>query len=115
MGVAPVRIEAQLLGLLGGRLAKLGASVPGVDAEQGREAVEQALALLIPHVAALAAHQDRDLVMLVVGAHPREMHPEMTPCQLLKPAGSPLAGLQPVQGPARHRPPRTSVAYPLRT
>ena len=84
VGVAPQRVEVELLHLAGGRLAELGAAVPGVDAEEAGEAIEVAVAVLVVDVAALAADDDRDLVVGPVGAHPREVHPEMAPGQLLE-------------------------------
>src|SRR5262249_22883058 len=87
MGVAPVRVEAELLRLRRGRLAELRATVAGVHAEKGRQAVEIAVAVLVPHVASLAADEHRHLVV-VVGAHPREMHPQMAPGLVLPGAGA---------------------------
>ena len=66
MGVAPERVEVELLDLARGGLAELGAAVAGVDAEQAGEAVEVALAVLVVDVAALAADDDRDLVVRAV-------------------------------------------------
>ena len=82
--VAPQRVEVELLDLAGGGLAELGAAVAGVDAEEAGEAVEVAVAVLVVDVAALAADDDRDLVVVAVGAHSREVHPEMSPGLLLK-------------------------------
>ena len=81
--VAPVRVEAELAGLARRRLAQLGPAVAGVHAEESREAVEVALAVLVEHVTALAAHDDRHLVV-GVGAHPGEMHPEVALRQVLQ-------------------------------
>ena len=75
--VAPVRVEAELLRLRRRRLAELGAAVADVDAVQRREAVEVALAVLVVDVAALAADDHRHRVVLRVGAHAREVHPQM--------------------------------------
>ena len=86
--VAPVGVEAELLDLRGRGLADLGAAVAGVHAEERREAVEVALAVLVVDVGALAARDDRDLVAVVVRAHAREVHPEMAARLLLKIAGS---------------------------
>ncbi len=47
-----------------------------VDAEERREPVEIAVALLVPHVGTLAADDDRH-VGIVVGAVPREVHPQV--------------------------------------
>ena len=52
--VGPVREEAQLAGLVGARLGDVGAAVADVHAEQRREPVEVALAVLVVDVAALA-------------------------------------------------------------
>ena len=84
MGIAPVREEAELLGLRGGGLAELRAAVARVHAEQRRQPVEVALAVLVEDVATLAAHDDRDLVLLVVRTHAREMHPEVATGLLLQ-------------------------------
>ncbi len=84
MGVAPQRVEVELLDLARRRLAELGAAVAGVDAEEAGEAVEVALAVLVVDVAALAADDDRDLVVGAVGPHPGEVHPEMAFGQLLE-------------------------------
>ena len=84
VGVAPERVEVELFDLAGGRLAVLGAAVAGVDAEEAGEAVEVAVAVLVVDVAALGAGDDRDLVAGAVGAHAREVHPEMSLRQLLK-------------------------------
>ncbi len=86
VGVAPERVEVELLDLARGRFAELGAAVAGVDAEERREAVEVAVAVLVEDVTALAADDDRDLVLAVVGAHPGEVHPQMAFCQLLQAA-----------------------------
>jgi hypothetical protein len=48
--------------------------VADVDAEQRREAVEVAVALLVPDMAALTADDDRDVVV-GIGPQPREVHP----------------------------------------
>ena len=85
VGVAPQRVEVELLDLARRRLAELGAAVAGVDAEERGEAVEVAVAVLVVDVAALGAGDDRDLVAGAVGAHAREVHPEMTHGELLEP------------------------------
>src|SRR5439155_16830025 len=54
-----------------------------VHAEERRQAVEVALAVLVPDVGALAAHDDGQLVVLV-GAHAREVHPEVLAGELLQ-------------------------------
>ena len=76
VSVAPVDVETELARLLGSRLAQFGAPVAGIHAEQRRKAVEVALAVLVVDVAPFAAHDDRHLVV-GVGAHPREVHPQM--------------------------------------
>ncbi len=78
VGVAPVRIEAELLGLLGRGFAQLGATVADVHAVQRRQSVEIALAVRVVHVAALTAFDDRNLGALLIGAHAREVHPQVT-------------------------------------
>jgi hypothetical protein len=83
--VAPVGVERELLRLRCGSLRELLAPVAGVHAEQRGKPVEVAAAVLVPHVAAFAADDDRH-VLAVVGAHPREVHPEMAPREFLKPA-----------------------------
>ena len=115
--VAPVRVEAELLGLRGGRLAELGAAVADVHAVERREAVEVALAVLVVDVAALAPDDHGHRVVLVVGAHAREVHPQVAPRQLLEPVGvlgqgrAPRAGAQVVAGRAGRRPPRGPPAF----
>ena len=85
--VGPVRVEAELLGLVGAGLGDVGAAVADVDAEQGRQAVEVALAVLVVDVAALTARDDRD-VRVLIGRHPGEVHPQMPLAQLLESAGA---------------------------
>ena len=77
MRVAPVRVEVELADLGGGRLAVVGAAVAGVAAEERAEAVEVAVAVVVVDVGALAAGDDRDLVVGVVAAHSREVQPEV--------------------------------------
>ena len=84
MGVAPERVEVELLDLSSGRFADLGATVAGVDAEEAGEAVEVALAVIVVDVTALGALDDRDLVVGAVGTHPREVHPEVAARHLLQ-------------------------------
>ncbi len=86
--VAPVGVERQLPGLRGGRLSELRATVPDVHAVQRRQAVQIAFAVLVVHVATLAAYDHRHLV-IGVGAHPREVHPQMLLCLLLQIARHP--------------------------
>jgi hypothetical protein len=93
VGVAPVRIEAKLPALLRGRLGDLGAAVAGVHTEERGEPVEVALVVLVVDVRALTAHDDGDLVLVVVRAHPGEVHPEMAACLLLKRTRRPGVGL----------------------
>ena len=59
--VGPVREEAELARLVGAGLRDVGAAVADVHAEQRAQAVEVAVAVLVPDVAALAADDDRDL------------------------------------------------------
>src|SRR5256885_4893454 len=91
MRVAPVDVEAELARLPRRRLAELGAAVARVHAEESRQAVQIALAALVEDVAALAAHDDRHVV-LRVRAHAREVHPEVPFGQLLEPAVRALLG-----------------------
>ena len=91
VGVAPERVEVELFDLARRRLAQLGATVAGVDAEEAGEAVEVALAVIVVDVTALAAGDDRDLVAGAVGAHAREVHPEMSLRQLLQVSADLLA------------------------
>src|SRR5215208_6149315 len=87
MRIAPVGVEAELPRLARGCLAELRAAVAGVDAEQRREAVHVAVAVLVVDVRPLASHDQRDLVALVVPAHAGEVHPEMPAGLLLELAG----------------------------
>jgi hypothetical protein len=64
--------------------------VAGVAAEQRAEAVEVAVAVVVPDVGALAAGDDRDLVLVVVAPHSREVHPEVLAGDLLQ-AGAGIA------------------------
>jgi hypothetical protein len=50
--------------------------------------------VLVVDVAALAPRDDWDLVVVVVGPHTGEVHPEMLPGLLLERAGSSLGGLE---------------------
>src|SRR3954451_22281160 len=88
MGVAPDRVEVELGDLAGGGVTKLGPPVAHVDAEERGEAVEVAVAVLVPDVRPLAADDDRNLVLGVVAAHPGEVHPEVLSGQLLQVAAS---------------------------
>src|SRR6185503_11580855 len=80
----PEGVEVELFDLPGGGLAVLGAAVAGVDAEEAGEAVEVAVAVFVEDVAALGPGDDRHLVVGAVGAHPREVHPEVLASQLLE-------------------------------
>ena len=81
--VAPDREEVELGDLPRRGLAQLRPPVAGVDAEQRREAVQVALAVLVPHVRPLAPDDDRHLAV-VVGAVAREVHPQMPLGELLE-------------------------------
>ena len=81
--VAPDGHEVELADLRRHRVADLGPAVPGVDAEERREPVEIALAVLVVDVRTVAADDDRDLAV-VVGAHPREVHPQVALGHLLQ-------------------------------
>ena len=83
--VAPVGVEAELAGLPRRRVGDLGAAVADVDAVQGGESVQVALAVLVIHVAPLAAHDHRHLGVRV-GAHAREVHPQVALGVALQPA-----------------------------
>ena len=91
MRVAPVGDEVELADLALHRLADLGAAVAGVAAEEAREAVEVAVAVLVVDVGALAAGDDRDRVLGVVAAHAREVHPQVLAGELLE-VGAGLGG-----------------------
>ena len=62
--------------------AVIRAAVPDVGAEQRGEPVEVAVAVLVVDVAALAAHDDRNLLRVAVLTHTGEVHPQM-PARLL--------------------------------
>ena len=81
--VAPDGEEVELRDLARRGVAELRPAVAGVDAEEGREAVQIAVALLVPDVGPLAADDDRD-VGVVVGAVPREVHPQVALGELLE-------------------------------
>jgi hypothetical protein len=76
VGVAPDREVGELLGLAGGGLGQLAAAVAHLHGEQARQAVEVALAVLVPDVRALAPHDGRHLVV-GVARQPGEVHPQM--------------------------------------
>ncbi len=81
--VTPVGVERELPRLARRRVGELRAAVADVDAEQRGEAVEVALAVLVVHVAPLAPHDHRHLVVRV-GAHAREVHPQVAARKLLQ-------------------------------
>ena len=66
-------MNAQLLGLLGGRLGEIGAPVTELAHEQAGQRVEVALALVVVDVGALALDDDRDVRVRVAG----EVHPQV--------------------------------------
>jgi hypothetical protein len=87
MRIAPVRVEGELAQLRRGRLADLVAeAVADVDGEETRERVEVALAVDVLEVAAVAAHDDRDVLAREAG-HTREVQPEVIPGGLLQLGG----------------------------
>jgi len=61
------------------------ATVPCVDAEERGQPVEITLAVLVPDVTAVAAHEHRHLAVRK-GPHAREVHPEVALGQLLEAA-----------------------------
>ncbi len=73
--VGPAGEVAEVLGLLCTGLDQVVATVAQLRAEQRSETIEVALAVLVVDVAAVAAHDDRDLVLSVVLTHPGEVHP----------------------------------------
>src|SRR4051794_19521684 len=81
--VGPRREEAELLGLVGAGLGHVGAPVADVHAEQRAQAVEIAVAVLVPDVAPVALDDDRD-VRLGVGAHAAEVQPEVALGEVLE-------------------------------
>ena len=85
--VAPVRVEAELLALVGAGLGDLGAAVADVHAVQRGQAVEEAAPVLVEDVAALALDDDGHLVGRVVAAHRGEVHPQVLARQVLHVAG----------------------------
>ncbi len=77
MGVRPVRVERQLAHLLERRLADLVAErVADVDGEEAGECVDVAPPVRVLEMAAVTAHDDRD-VLDAVPAHAGEVHPEV--------------------------------------
>jgi hypothetical protein len=76
--VRPDREVGELTGLLGGGLGELLPAVAGLHDEQRGQAVEVAPAVAVPHVAAVAAHDQRHLGLLV-GRQAGEVQPEMVP------------------------------------
>ena len=61
--VGPQREVGERLGLLGAGLGQLGPAVAELRGEEAREAVEVALAVLVPDPRAFAAHDDGHLVV----------------------------------------------------
>ena len=61
--VRPQWEVGERLCLLGAGLGQLGSPVPDLRGEQAGQAVEIALAVLVPHVGTLAAHDDGYLVV----------------------------------------------------
>src|SRR5947209_2568061 len=77
MRIRPIGVERELAHLRGGGLADLVAeAVADLHGEQARQGVEIALAVCVLEVAAVAAHDDRN-VAVRVRAHAREVQPEM--------------------------------------
>ena len=75
--VAPVRVEGQLAHLRGGRFPHLlPVPIADLDGEETGESVEVALPLGVLEVAPVAAHDDREIVLLVA-AHACEVQPQM--------------------------------------
>ncbi len=83
MGIGPVREEAELLGLIRPGLRDVCTTMADVHAEKCREAVQVALALLVVDVATVAAHDDRD-ISLLISAHAAEVEPQVPPGQALE-------------------------------
>src|SRR3954454_13078703 len=83
MRVAPQRVEVELGDLAGGCVAQLGTAVARVHAEERREPVEIAVALLVPYVCPLATDDDRH-VRVLVGGMTREVHPQVALGEILK-------------------------------
>ena len=81
--VAPDRKVRELLGLTGRRLCQLFAPVARGHHEQAGQPVEVPPALVVPHVAALAARDDRQLLGFV-RSEAGEVHPEMLASQCLE-------------------------------
>jgi hypothetical protein len=76
MGVAPQGEVPELLGLPGGRVGHLASAVTGLDDKEAREPVEVLLSPAVPDPRPLALHHDGHL-MVGVGAHAGEVHPEV--------------------------------------
>jgi hypothetical protein len=58
--------------------------VADVHAEEGAQPVEVAVAVLVPDVAAVTAHDDRHLVVGAERAHAAEVHPQVPLSELLQ-------------------------------
>src|SRR4051795_11045728 len=82
--VGPRREEAELAGLVGAGLGDLVAAVADVHAEERAQAVEVAVAVLVPDVAAVALDDDRDVRALAVGAHAAEVQPQVALGEVLE-------------------------------
>ena len=83
VGVGPQREVSQLRRLRRARLGELGPAVPDLADEQPGQPVQVALAVLVVHVRAGAADDDRHLGVLV-GRHAGEVQPEVPPGGLLQ-------------------------------
>ena len=85
VGVGPQREVGQLAAWRAGGLGQLGPPVAGLHGEQAGQAVEVALAVAVPHVAALAPLDDGD----AVGARgqPGEVAPQVVAGGLLQGVG----------------------------
>ena len=82
--VGPQREERELTRLLACGLGQLRAAVPGLHHEESGEPVEVALAVAVPDVRPLAAHDHRNLLVLV-RREPGEVHPQIVVRGLLQP------------------------------
>ena len=76
-------MKASSVACVGGGVGELGAAVAELAHEEPGERVEVALALRVPDVGALAAHDHRH-VGVVVGRVPGEVHPEVVAGGLLE-------------------------------
>ena len=82
MGVSPDREVSELFGLFAGGIGELGSPVPDLGHEQAGQRIEILLAVLVPHVAAVATLDDHRTLLGDLG----EVEPQVVPRHVLNDA-----------------------------